>query len=434
MKRKFFNISLALVLLLSFCLVTAVPATASGPGTPITVSPDSYVKSGTYVYYVFGHYNSKLESVVVPGSGSAYSAHGWRNASGSEIKSTTAYTGTTAALPGEYQVGFDVTMNNWLYYGGFSDSYAHLPFTVTVDTDYDISGSYTTNANQGGIFRVYLMDLGTGTYVFNNGDALGTLNGPGLTGTLPPGDYQFEVFTRSHAYGAWYWVVPWGPISGGADQGTGSVHLGLTAQLNNPPVADAGPDQTVEQTSSAGTDVTLDGSGSTDDGQLNPLVYSWEWAGGSASGVGPTVSLPARDTTITLTVNDGQFIDTDSMTVTVEDTIAPEIEISIGATSIWPPNHKLVKVASVSGVSDAVDPSPSVVITVTHNQATNGSGDGNTAPDWQVDANGDISVRAERDGSGTDRVYTITITATDASGNNSVVTTTVTVPHDQRKK
>ena len=41
-------------------------------------------------------------------------------------------------------------------------------------------------------------------------------------------------------------------------------------------------------------------------------------------------------------------------------------------------------------------------------------------------------VRADRLGSGTGRVYTVTCTATDASGNQTVKSATITVPHDQR--
>jgi len=86
------------------------------------------------------------------------------------------------------------------------------------------------------------------------------------------------------------------------------------------PVADAGPDQTIEQESHAGASVTLDGSGSSgpDD---DPLTYSWTWDGGSAIGVSPTVVLPLGTTTITLVVNDGTTdSNPDTVDITVEDT------------------------------------------------------------------------------------------------------------------
>ena len=58
-------------------------------------------------------------------------------------------------------------------------------------------------------------------------------------------------------------------------------------------------------------------------------------------------------------------------------------------------------------------------------------GDGNTINDIQVDASGNISLRAERSGKGTGRIYTITYSATDCTGNSSTADVTVTVPHNQ---
>lgn len=95
--------------------------------------------------------------------------------------------------------------------------------------------------------------------------------------------------------------------------------------INSPPVADAGPDQIVEAASPDGAPVTLDGSASIDDGQLEPLTYTWTWAGGSATGVNPTVTLPLGTTTVTLTVFDGQLSHTDTVDVTVQDTTPPTI-------------------------------------------------------------------------------------------------------------
>ena len=97
----------------------------------------------------------------------------------------------------------------------------------------------------------------------------------------------------------------------------------VTIAANQPPVANAGPDRIVEQTYYQGANVTLDGSGSYDpDG--DPLTYSWTWAGGSATGVGPTVSFPLGATTVTLVVNDGTVDSApDTVIITVQDTAPP---------------------------------------------------------------------------------------------------------------
>ncbi|MBN2240679.1 MAG: HYR domain-containing protein [Dehalococcoidales bacterium] len=97
---------------------------------------------------------------------------------------------------------------------------------------------------------------------------------------------------------------------------------------NDAPIADAGPDQTVEQSSRAGTRVTLDGSGSSDPDNLpEALSYLWAWDGGTASGVNPNISLPLGTTLVTLTVSDGWESATDTVTITVRDTTPPGLEI-----------------------------------------------------------------------------------------------------------
>ena len=69
--------------------------------------------------------------------------------------------------------------------------------------------------------------------------------------------------------------------------------LSFLDDVNEPPTADAGPDQTVECTSTDGSTVTLDGSGSGDpDGDA--LTYTWKDSNGGtiATGVSPAIALP----------------------------------------------------------------------------------------------------------------------------------------------
>lgn len=60
----------------------------------------------------------------------------------------------------------------------------------------------------------------------------------------------------------------------------------------------------------------------------------------------------------------------------------------------------------------------------------NGTGDGDTAPDWVIVDNHHLQLRAERSGLGIGRVYTITITSKDAAGNTSTKKTKVVVPRN----
>jgi hypothetical protein len=218
-----------------------------------------------------------------------------------------------------------------------------------------------------------------------------------------------------------------------------SYALSPAAGCNRPPNANAGADQNnVECTSHHGAVVRLDGSGSSDpDGPGDIDTYQWYENGTLiATGVQADVTLGLGSHTITLRVTDkhGAF-DEDDVVITVRDTRAPEINMVVSPTELWPPNHEMVKVASGISASDICDMSPSLVVTVTSNEPENGLGDGDTAPDWEIvrnaDGTFDVWVRAERGGPGDGRVYTITATSTDASGNTSTTTATVTVQHDK---
>ena len=75
----------------------------------------------------------------------------------------------------------------------------------------------------------------------------------------------------------------------------------------------------------------------------------------------------------------------------------------------------------------------SVVISqVTSDELENSGGDGNTLNDIVIAANcKSVQLRAERDGGGDGRVYTITFKVTDASGNVATATARVFVPQSQ---
>lgn len=115
------------------------------------------------------------------------------------------------------------------------------------------------------------------------------------------------------------------------------------------------------------------------------------------------------------------------------DQVAPVIAMS-AVNRVWPPNHQMVKVAT--GIS-ATDESGAATLTVSvaSNEPIDGTGDGDTSPDWNIveTANGtyDVFARAERAGTGTGRIYTITATATDACQNIATRTATVLVPKSQ---
>jgi hypothetical protein len=82
----------------------------------------------------------------------------------------------------------------------------------------------------------------------------------------------------------------------------------------------------------------------------------------------------------------------------------------------------------------------SLSVDVTSDEPEEGLGDGDLAPDWSIISIDDesgivyLQLRAERSGRGEGRLYTITITCTDESGNSSAASLDVVVPHDKREK
>jgi uncharacterized repeat protein (TIGR01451 family) len=123
-------------------------------------------------------------------------------------------------------------------------------------------------------------------------------------------------------------------------------------------------------------------------------------------------------------------------TVIVVDTIAPTINLNGQNITFWPPNHayRTVNVTDlVASVTDSCDTTlavSSVVISkVTSDETENGNGDGNTFNDIVIAANcKSVQLRAERNGGGNGRVYTITFKVKDASGNVGTTTAQVKVP------
>ncbi len=104
-------------------------------------------------------------------------------------------------------------------------------------------------------------------------------------------------------------------------------------------------------------------------------------------------------------------------------------------SSLWPPNHRMVNVTVSYDVTDNCPlPPGSCILSVTSNEPVLGHGSGHTSPDWIVLDDHHVLLRAEREGGGNGRIYTITITCTDSGGNSSIEQVEVTVPHDRGRR
>jgi predicted extracellular nuclease len=117
--------------------------------------------------------------------------------------------------------------------------------------------------------------------------------------------------------------------------------------------------------------------------------------------------------------------------VTVTNTAPTLSAVTASTTRLWPANHKMVDVTIGYTATDQCGP-VSATLSVTSSEPVNGTGDGDTAPDWEVVNNNLVRLRAERSGGGPGRIYTVTIIATDAAGQASQSSIAVSVPHSNK--
>lgn len=221
-----------------------------------------------------------------------------------------------------------------------------------------------------------------------------------------------------------------------------SASVEVTAQnVNHPPVAHAGENRVV----AGDTRVVLDGSRSTDpDGDL--LNYSWQQVDGPriildlTDPAHPNFTAPDVSTetmlVFGLTVGDGA-VWSEPAYVNITVTPAHHPPICSGAvpskTLLWPPDHKLVRVA-VTGVTDPErNPVRIEVMRTTQDEPNQGLGDGDTPVDAVASGNS-ILLRAERSGPGNGRVYSVEFRAFNIHGDSCTGSVTVCVPKSASEK
>lgn len=124
-----------------------------------------------------------------------------------------------------------------------------------------------------------------------------------------------------------------------------------------------------------------------------------------------------------------QFRVSDHDPVLVGLCLPPSASAAVTPDVLWPPNHKYVTVTAT--VTASSDVSAISLVSVTSNEPDNGLGDGDKANDIVILDDFTFDLRAERSGAGSGRIYTITYQVTNVCGNSTIVTATVTVPHNQ---
>lgn len=121
----------------------------------------------------------------------------------------------------------------------------------------------------------------------------------------------------------------------------------------------------------------------------------------------------------------------ETISILVSNPLPSITGVTASPTALSPPNHKMVSVTIGYSVTDNCGP----IVTklqVASNEPINGTGDGDTAPDWQVLDEHHVLLRAERSGNGSGRTYIVTITATDSANQSSSRDVLIKVPKNAK--
>jgi len=261
--------------------------------------------------------------------------------------------------------------------------------SAQVPYHFDITTSYQANPGNGSLDSGVLTIINNGCSTFT-----GTLGASGSaadgstvspqSGTLAPGATFTQVITGDSSNDG-----GWNEPNGITVELVGTVTLGASSQSVSLTTSDS-------QIHSGSFNTSPCDNISTD---------AFVLQGGSPTGCD-------NGDAYELSQAPGHFSFTNGITVT---------GASASPNVLWPPNNKLVLVTvnySVVGCGTV-----NCTLSVSNNET--GSADAVV-----VDAH-HVLLRATRLGSGTGRIYTITIKCADGAGNTTSQTVTVTVPHDQ---
>ena len=181
--------------------------------------------------------------------------------------------------------------------------------------------------------------------------------------------------------------------------------------------------------------VTVTLTATDDDSGVARTQYTID-GGATQTYAGPfTVSGDASHTiTYFSTDNAGNTEDTQTVTVNIDAT-PPTLTLATSTASLWPANGKMVSVTVSGKISDnlsGVDPTQATYAVIDEYEEVQPAGSISVNPDGTFSFQ--ISLEARRRGQDKDgRLYRIMVTTTDLAGNLVTETTSVVVPHDQRK-
>jgi len=235
-----------------------------------------------------------------------------------------------------------------------------------------------------------------------------------------------------------------------------SCSIEITVNRGPVCVVAGAPAITFQCTSPDGAFVTLDGSSSSDpDG--DDLTFAWAISNDSVSSSSTDQAVleglfPVGVTMATLSVADGRgAVASCDVLVTVEGFTPAGVLCTTSTAMLWPPKGQLVDVEIyILATDECADPDVvfPIIVTVSSDEpdaSLKGSGDENGQDGYSspvaVNAvwtgnpgefTATIQLRAERDGDGDGRKYTIDVIASDGTLSEATTSCCIVVPHSRR--
>lgn len=117
----------------------------------------------------------------------------------------------------------------------------------------------------------------------------------------------------------------------------------------------------------------------------------------------------------------------------IDEVIPPVVRIEASPEHLWPPNHKMIPLTFTATTEPFSPQRPQCAVNSI--SSDEGQGPGRThEPDWMITGDMAADLRAERDGSGDGRSYTLQVACSYGSGRDTLVAMVVPVAHDQSGK
>ena len=356
--------------------------------------------------------------IVITGPEGYYAEHVFQTPPGTHTFSSPLCF-PTPTVAGEYTAKFQFGVKLWFWWLWDDDSMVQTTFTVAGGTPPSITcpSNITKNTDPG------LCGAVVEWTVIASGDPIPTVMCTPASGSIFPQGTTDVTCTATNAYGSAICTFQVTVTDNQAP--TISCPAALVLDYDDPE-------------NKATYDAWLNEATATDCCDPIPILTH----NAPAFGDLPIDCSDGAGTLVTWTATDASGnSSTCSSSVKLVDTTPPELSIVVSPSVLLPANHKMVDIVATVTALDNSDPSPTLVlvsITSSEPAEANVGGDGKTEPDIQGATPGtadfDFLLRAERQGAGEGRTYTITYGATDACGNTQLATAEVLVPHDSSKK